>query len=148
MTFRTVYPRRKSQSAPIMSKTIHDLMNLSLKDAIDGKIEHNRPTANIIEAKESFSIQLAVPGLTKSDIQLKLEKNKLTVSANKEEEKNEKLKMRRAEFNYSKFNRSFILPSTIDVSKIEAAAENGILTITLAKKEEAVDKGPIDIKIN
>jgi HSP20 family protein len=97
----------------------------------------NRPAVNIAESEHSFTIELAVPGLNKKDIEVKIDKDLLIVSAKKSETGEVKDKYTRREFNYFEFERSFLLPETVNSSAITATTENGILTITLSKKEEA-----------
>ncbi len=99
------------------------------------------PAVNIQENFANFAIQLAAPGLKKENFAIEVEDNVLKVSAEvttnteKSDEK-EKSKFTRKEFNYSSFTRSFTLPETVHVDEINAAYEDGVLTITLPKKEE------------
>ena len=90
---------------------------------------------------------MLLPGLSKSDFEINVEKDVLTVSAKVEKENEESVKYSRKEFNYNEFKRTFHLPETIDTSKIEANFNNGILTLTLAKKEEAKELPPRKIAI-
>jgi HSP20 family protein len=106
------------------------------------------PAVNVVENKEGFRIEVAAPGLQKSDFKLNLEKNQLTISAEKEqkeEENNEKYT--RKEFKYSSFQRTFTLPNTVDGDKIEANYADGILSIALPKREEAKEKPARQIEI-
>ncbi|MEZ5040698.1 MAG: Hsp20/alpha crystallin family protein [Saprospiraceae bacterium] len=100
----------------------------------------SRPAVNISENKESFLLELAAPGLNKEDFKVSVEKNMLTVAANKETKSEEGNQYRRREFNYLSFKRSFHLPSSIDANAINATYENGVLYLTLSKKEEAKEK--------
>jgi HSP20 family protein len=96
------------------------------------------PAANIAETDAQFEIDLAIPGLTKEDIKINLDKNVLSVSADKKTETaDENKKFTKREYSYSSFSRSFTLPESADQSKIEADYVNGILKLTIAKKEEA-----------
>ncbi|MDP2088563.1 MAG: Hsp20/alpha crystallin family protein [Flavobacteriaceae bacterium] len=96
------------------------------------------PAINIKEKKDSFEIEVAAPGLTKKDFEVRLENDLLTISAEKVSEKEEKEEgYSRKEFNFSSFSRSVTLPNSIDTDKkIEAHYENGILNIIIFKKEE------------
>ncbi len=95
------------------------------------------PPVNIKEGKESYHLEVAVPGMEKSDFNIKLEQNILTISAEKKEEvKNEDEKQIRKEFSYRAFKRSFTIDEKIDASNIAAKYENGILKVELPKKEE------------
>jgi HSP20 family protein len=107
------------------------------------------PAVNIIESKDDFRIELAVPGLEKSDFNIDIENNVLTISAEKEvksEEKDERIM--RKEFNYSNFSRSFTLPQTLDADKISAKHKDGVLNVIIPKKEEAKEKPARTIKIS
>ncbi len=106
------------------------------------------PAVNIKEREKDFVIELAVPGLNKEDINIDLDKNILTVSCAKKEEKvEEKVDYAKREFYYNEFSRSFSLPETIDSDNIKAEYTDGILYLTIAKKEEVVkQKRKIEIK--
>ena len=99
------------------------------------------PAVNVVESKEGFRIEVAAPGLQKSDFKLNLEKNQLTNSAEKEQkEENTNEKYTRKEFKYTSFQRTFTLPNTVDGDRIEANYADGILSIALPKREEAKEK--------
>lgn len=96
------------------------------------------PSVNIIENKDDFNVSLAVPGMKKDDFKIDVSGNILTISCEKEEEKKESdATYSREEYNYSSFSRSFTLPEDVDKEKIDAHYENGELSISLPKKEEA-----------
>ena len=106
------------------------------------------PAANIIENPESFQLDLAAPGMKKEDFKINLENNILTISSEVEEEKLEEGKnYTRKEFSYGSFTRSFTLPKIIDLDKIKADYEDGILRMLLPKKEEAKLEIRKEIKI-
>ncbi|MEA3479108.1 MAG: Hsp20/alpha crystallin family protein [Bacteroidota bacterium] len=111
--------------------------------------ESNKPAANIVENNDGFNIEFAVPGMNKSDFSIDLDENILTVSTSREEEKEEdKVNYRRREFNYRNFSRSFTISDNIDTESIRADYKQGVLSISLPKKEEAKDKGPKNIKVS
>jgi HSP20 family protein len=96
------------------------------------------PAVNITETDNEFSITVAAPGLKKSDFNIDVEGNMLTISSEKEESKEEKDALyTRKEYNYSSFSRSFTLPEEVNKEKIEATYEDGVLKLALPKKEEA-----------
>jgi HSP20 family protein len=98
----------------------------------------NIPAVNITEHKNEYEVSLAVPGMKKDDFKIDVEGNMLTISSEKEESKEEKdKKFTRKEYNYSSFSRSFTLPEEINREKIDAKYNNGILKISLPRKEEA-----------
>jgi HSP20 family protein len=106
------------------------------------------PAVNVVESKEGFRIEVAAPGLQKSDFTLNLEKNQLTISAQKEQksEENEE-KYTRREFKYTSFQRTFTLPNSVDAEKVVANYSEGILSIALPKREEAKEKPARQIEI-
>ena len=96
------------------------------------------PSANVIENKDDFKVFLAAPGLKKSDFNIDVNGNMLTISSEKEETKDEKDGQHtRREYNYSSFSRTFTMPEEVLRDKIEAVYEDGVLKLTLPKKEEA-----------
>ena len=96
------------------------------------------PAVNITEQKDNYLVSLAAPGLKKDDFKIDVDGNMLTISSEKEETKEEKdKKFTRKEYKYSSFSRSFSLPEEINKEKIEAYYEDGVLKITLPRKEEA-----------
>ena len=128
------YPIQRS-----FSNLFEDFFNRGLSDFVGTDFSVNQPSVNIIDDKDKFRLEVAAPGLNKNDFNLKLENGYLTISAKKEENKEEKEegKYTRREFNYSYFSRSFHMPETADINKIAASYENGILSVEIAKKEEA-----------
>jgi HSP20 family protein len=108
------------------------------------------PAVNVVENNDNFRIEVAAPGLEKKDFKIDLENNLLTISSEKEErnESKEEGKYMRREFSYSNFRRSFSLPNSVDAEKISANHRDGILNITIPKKEEAKQKPPKQIAIS
>ncbi len=102
-----------------------------------------KPLVNVAENADDFKLEVAAPGLNREDFTVSVEKDQLLISA-KVENKNEEetSKYSRREVNFSTFKRSFHLPETVDAEAIQANYENGILTVTLPKKEEEKEKGP------
>ncbi len=96
------------------------------------------PAVNIAETDGNFQIELAVPGFKKEDFKISIDKNVLSISTEKKnEDAQEDKRFSKREFSYAAFTRSFTLPETIDHNKIDAAYTDGILKLTVAKKEEA-----------
>jgi HSP20 family protein len=106
------------------------------------------PAVNIHETNTSFELELAAPGLKKSDFKISVDGDVLTISAEKKEEKEEKhKKVTRREFNFTSFSRSFTLPDTVDADKIKASYEDGVLKLELPKKEVAIKQAPKEISV-
>jgi HSP20 family protein len=105
---------------------------------ISDRLTTKVPAVNIAETENDFHIELAVPGLKKDDFKINLDKYVLSVSAEKKSENSEEGKRyNKREYSYSSFVRSFTLPETADQERIDAQYVDGILNITVAKKEEA-----------
>jgi HSP20 family protein len=107
------------------------------------------PAVNIKENIECFTIEMAAPGLTKENFKVNLDRDRLVISSELKEEKNENNeKYSRREFSYQSFQRSFTLPEgTIDGDKISAKYNNGILLVTIPKREEVKPKPAKEIDI-
>jgi HSP20 family protein len=95
------------------------------------------PAANIKETDKNYEIDLAVPGMQKNDIKMELDDHILNVSAEKKEEESdqEKNSFVRREYKYTSFNRSFSLPKDINEDNIKCNYQDGVLKITIDKKE-------------
>ena len=97
------------------------------------------PAVNIIEVGDQFDIQLATPGMKKSDFQIEVEEGVLIISSDTDIQSNEtETSFTRKEFGYHSFKRSFNIPDTVNVDRISATYKEGILTVSLPKKEEAL----------
>lgn len=110
-------------------------------------VANSRPAVNVIETSEGFLLELAAPGLDKSDFQISVDKNVLNIEVNKEFKKEEGEIYKRRDFGFHSFKRVFRLPETIDTNGIVGAYTNGILSVTLPKKEEAKEKPARTIEI-
>jgi HSP20 family protein len=107
------------------------------------------PSANIEETSNEYIVELSAPGLKRDDFRIDLEDGLLTISSEKEEEKKDKDKnFRRREFSYSSFTRSFSLPENVEEDKISASYSDGILHVTIPKKEATVKRPKKEIKIS
>ena len=128
----------KVNSRP-MHRTFNSIFDEFLNDfpaKFDSKL--NVPAVNIHETDNAYTMELNVPGRKKEDFQISLENGLLTVSFEKKTENNtDDAKVIRREFSYQSFKRSFNVDENIDTDNIGARYENGILVLTLPKKEEA-----------
>ena len=99
------------------------------------------PPVDIYEDQQGIQLKLEVPGIDEKDLDIKVENNILTVSGERKFEKEQKEEnFHRIERRYGSFTRSFTLPNTVDAEKISADYSNGVLSIQLAKREEAKPK--------
>lgn len=109
----------------------------------ESRVKNFIPAANVVESDEAFKIELAVPGFKKEDFKINVDGKNLKISTVSSEETEEvKEKYIRKEFSYSSFERVFYLPKSVDVDQIEASYVDGILNLSLPKKEEAKPKEP------
>lgn len=104
------------------------------------KANATAPAINVIESNKDYKVEVAAPGMTKDDFNIHLsEDNELVISMEKKnetkEEDKENKKYLRREFSYSKFQQSLVLPDDVEKDKIEAAVNNGVLTIDLPKRQ-------------
>jgi HSP20 family protein len=120
---------------PVFTSLIDDIfINQDWK-----QISATVPAVNIIEADDHFNIELAAPGKKKSDFTIELDQGVLTISSENERKSTEKEgSFTRKEFGYIFFKRSFNIPETVSADKISASYKEGILTVSLPKKAEAL----------
>jgi len=103
---------------------------------------------NIIDNENEYIVQLSVPGFKKDDINIELNDDVLTISSKMEDKKEEKTENYfRQEFAKSSFERSFSIPIDVDVNKIDAKMEDGILNVKVPKKIENKKDNKLSIKI-
>ena len=107
------------------------------------------PDVNVIENDKDFRIEIAAPGLERKDFKVEVDKDILTISAEKEEERKEdKPNYKRREFSYSSFSRSLMLPENSIPDKIDAKYDNGILRLSLPKREMTISSPKKEIKVS
>lgn len=105
------------------------------------------PACDIYETDGEIVVKAELPEIKKEDIHVALENNVLTIRGERKlEEKTEKENYRRVERRYGEFIRSFTLPTFVDPNKINAEFKDGMLRVTLAKREEAKPK-QVEIKL-
>jgi len=124
------------------------LMNWGLSNFSD--VNTTLPAVNIRETDDNYVVEMAAPGMKKENFKIELENNILTISSEKSEEheENGNEKYSRREFSYQSFQRSFNLPKeVVDEEKIEANYKDGVLHLTIPKKEEAKQRPPRKIEI-
>ncbi len=126
--------------APVAFNNLVDqFLNRSISHFVGSDHAVTSPSVNVVETKEAYRVDVAAPGLEKSDFHLEIDKDILTISARKENTQEVKEDhYTRREFNYASFKRSFTLPEHIDTAGIKAAYTNGVLSVTLPKKEEVI----------
>ena len=100
------------------------------------KTNATAPAINVVESDKDYKVEVAAPGMKKEDFNIHLgDNNELIITMEqKNENKDEHKKYLRREFDYSKFQQSFVLPDNIEKEKISASVNDGILTIELPKQ--------------
>jgi HSP20 family protein len=141
-----------NQNFPTLSNWLDDIFN---RDLIPSVFTSNfntgitLPKVNIKETANDFAVEMAVPGLKKSDFQIDIDNQVLSISTEtKEDNEHKEENYTRREFGYSSFKRTFTLPESVNADKINASYNEGILRILLPKKEEAKQKPARSIKIS
>jgi len=138
---------RRNINSPFFPDWMEDFFSGEINPLTKSRVS-SVPMVNVFENEKTFRIELAAPGMSKEDIKINLENDVLSISADKEiEAENENENCTKREYFYSKFTRSFTLPEAADINKIEAKSVNGILVITILKKEEEIVKPPRKIEI-
>lgn len=95
------------------------------------------PQVDVVDKENNIEINIDLPGLTKNDVNITLENGVLTVSGKRSIERKE---LSYSERYYGSFERSWRVPNSLDTTTTEAKMDNGVLTITLNKKEETKSK--------
>jgi len=134
------------KQAPFFPSLINDFINQDWNLKTPGST--TLPAVNIKDLEAQFEIELAVPGMKKSDFEIEVEDGLLSISSSLEEEQvTEKGKFTRREFSYNSFKRTFTIPESVDPSNIEAQYSDGVLQLRLPKRKEALPQPKKLIKI-
>ena len=138
MTLTKFKPRRSFLADNFFPTAFDSMFTDLMRDTNTQLDSFQTPVAEVMEDDQKFKISLVFAGFAKDDIKLDMQDNELIVigeKAEKKEEKNEKYHL--SEFRSGKFKRSFYLPETANIEKIEAELKNGILEIEIPKKAKA-----------
>ncbi|MBN2744799.1 HSP20 family protein [Breznakibacter xylanolyticus] len=135
--------KRHESRVPSFPSLFDNWMNRDLMDWMNWNFSDTNttvPAVNVMENENEFVIEVAAPGMQKDDFKVNLDQDTLTISSERKSEHTLEKKGRytKHEFSYQSFQRSFTLPERlVDAEKIVAKYDNGILHITLPKREEA-----------
>jgi len=132
---------KTNHNTPIIPNVFNELLkDMNLLNFSD--TNSNIPAVNVNETVDDFVVSVAVPGMDKKDFIIDLEKDILTISSEKNSEKEvEQNNYTHKEYSYQSFKRSFNLPkNTVDNEKVTAKYINGELIINIPKREEAKPK--------
>lgn len=125
----------KVNRSPLFS----DLFNQMWND-FDVDMKH-KPATNIVENEKEFRLEIVLPGWTKEEVKVEIDKDLLSISGERKEEKDQSNdEFLRKEFKKESFERSFTLPKEIDHQKIEAVHNNGILNVRIPKDLKTLEK--------
>ncbi|MEQ9231516.1 MAG: Hsp20/alpha crystallin family protein [Cyclobacteriaceae bacterium] len=127
--------------------TFSSLLDKFFDDKFQGGYQMDfTPSVDIAETESSFELQLHIPGVKKSDVNIAVENDQLTISGERKYENESKDKnFHSRESYFGKFSRSFTSPDLVNVEKISAKQEDGILFISLPKDEKKTTKKLIKI---
>ncbi len=124
-------------ATPAFDRLVNEFFNADFPAFANGNGMKSTPSVNVVETADNFQLEIAAPGFNKEDFQVHVDKNLLTIEVQTERQRPQDARVRKQEFNYGAFKRSFQLPDTIDANSIDATYANGVLEVTLPKKEEA-----------
>ncbi|WP_276370249.1 Hsp20/alpha crystallin family protein [Chryseolinea sp. H1M3-3] len=112
-------------------------------DLTRSRLGVNVPSVNIRETPKEYILEVAAPGLERKDFNIEVDNHTLSISAEKEEQKEEKSEdngYSRKEYSFNSFTRSFTLPDDVKENNIDAKYDNGILKVTVPKAKESTAK--------
>ncbi|ASB49564.1 Hsp20/alpha crystallin family protein [Alkalitalea saponilacus] len=134
--------RRFNNQMPDISNIFDDFFGGDFFNSPASSGRRSVPSVNVRETQDEYEIEVAAPGLNKDDFKVEVNNNVLTISCERDENKEESERgYTRREFCYTGFRRSFAIPrNEVDESKIDAAYKDGILRIKLHKREEVKPK--------
>ncbi len=99
------------------------------------------PAVNIMDTMDAYVLEIAVPGMNKSDFTIDIDNKVLSIASSKKEVREDNnANYTRREFGYSSFKRTFVLPDTVEEDHVTATYLDGILKVNLPKREEAKQK--------
>lgn len=128
-------------NADMHSTRFSDILDEFFNESVNYKKDSFMPSVDVSETENTFEIEVALPGINKEDINVDLDKGRLTISGERKFEKEEDGKnYHRVESSFGAFTRSFQLPDSIDEDSISASYKNGMLNINIAKSEEKASK--------
>lgn len=130
---------RWNAGRPAINNWMDEFFNQSLGNVINNDTSVLRPDVNVKETDDAYVLEVAAPGLEKSDFNIEVEDGGLTLSAERKKETEEKdEKYLRREFQYSSFSRSFTLPDNVKLEDIEAKYTDGVLHVSVPKAQSTI----------
>ena len=140
---------RPAMNFPVLSTFFDDFFRDDKNFFPSWKNGAQLPAVNVSEKDDSFELEVAAPGLKKSDFNIEVKDGVMTVSSEVQSEKEEKEEnYTRKEFSYTAFSRSFWLPQGVKEDNIKATYKEGILTVVIPKLEVKAVPPPKKVKIS
>jgi HSP20 family protein len=136
---------------PTLTSWVDDILNNNFGSEFVSNFNTgiSLPAVNVIENDDNYIVEMAIPGLKKSDFDISLDNQILSISAEtKTEDESDDKNFTRREFGYSSFKRTFKLPKSVETNKISANYKDGILKVELPKRDEAKKKPIQSIKVS
>jgi HSP20 family protein len=112
---------------------LQDVMNRFLEPGV----RPWTPAVDILETENELLLKMDLPEVAQKEVDIRLENDTLTIKGERKFEQAQGKGYHRIERSYGSFARSFTLPNTVDTEKVKAECRNGVLTVTLPKKEVA-----------
>ncbi len=127
---------------PEVPRRFSDMMDEFFNESIDRRERNGfTPDVNVREDNTHYYIEVSLPGISKEDLKINLDDNTLYISGERRREnKEENVKYHLVESSYGKFERAFTLPENVDQDTINAEFKDGILTLSIEKKQKKVSK--------
>lgn len=132
---------RYNPLADFVPSTFGDMLENALRNE---DVSHFTPSVDVTKDEQKIELHMVAPGMNKADFTIDLNENQLTISG--ERKVNEKTEFIKRESAYGKFSRTFTLGENINTDEINAAYNDGILSVTLPLKEVKVNKATIKVK--
>ena len=132
---------------PQIPTTFSGMLDRFFQETVQTAQRQFIPAVDVAEDEKSYEIYVAVPGVKKSDFKIDLTEGRLTISGErKSEDKKEGKNFHSIETQYGAFKRSFYVPDDVNAESVDAVYENGVLRLTLPKKEKKVTKSIIEVR--
>lgn len=138
---------RHNQLETQVPTTFSAALDRLFSDSMGSALKQFNPAVDISEDEKSYEIQVALPGMKKSDFKIDLVDRKLTIAGErKQEERKEGKNFHSVETQFGAFKRSFFIPEDVIEDNVEASYEDGLLSLVLPKKEKKINRATIEVK--
>ena len=118
-------------------EAVHRQMERQAQPGSDLRASHGFPGVNLYDSGSEFMIRAEIPGLSEKDVNVTVNQDVLTISGERKNDAPEGYAVHRRERAPARFSRSFSFPTALDMEKVKASVQNGVLTVRLAKAAEA-----------